>query len=844
MSNRIRIRRKQLTGGSTPPTTSDLKWGEIAYNEDADILYYGGGNGDLNQDDSSRIVSIGGSGEFMLRDGSNDQRTEFTPSSHEITTHTGNNWKVYYTNGEGNVVELDLGTNGQVLKSNGGSAAPSFENDNDTTYSKATNNTLGLAKIYDTTVQSANANNVTNNSGRTYGVQFDSNDRLVVNVPWNNTDTIYTHPTNGANSTIEAADTLVLSAITVNNLGHVTSVSSKNLTENDIPILSQSKITSLTDDLDDKLDLSGGTMTGFLTLNSEPTNDMHAVTKSYVDALKQGLDVKNSVLVLSANNIAGVFDSGTNSITTENTSLTVDGVNLNPGDRVLLIAQENPEENGIYDVVHDPIEEPIVLVRSSDADTSDKVNPGLFTFVEKGSSYSDTGWVLTTNDNIVLNGSYLTFSQFSAAGQIYDGSGLIKSGNTIHVGEGDGISVLSDSVSVDSTVIRNTGTQTITGEKDFGNNLKIKPTYNPNGVGWFPAFNIDPVSTSQKMVYMTKADLVTALSFETFELGNSFVNTTGNQSISGQKTFFTTTEFNGGMTFEDIIISPAIYLNNDQFNCIQFNTQGVSDPPTVNGTSIVSGTKITYKPATIASYPASVGVSNNTIWHTSPTSAYSYEWYAGANKIGTLYGNSTFNATNISGVNYYINGTRVLSTASELNLLSFSNNKDILIGNGSNFIRQNFVTALSGAIISQSGLSVTNTSDELIINHNESEAQSTTNSETNVIQNLYIDDYGHITGVGNVDLNTLYLQASDLNTQIQFVSGVSSVYADSILKVFHVTGSKAASTYGTSGIKSITLDEYGHISDVTTANFVTSANLCDAINNSNCIIDGGIIGQG
>ena len=54
----------------------------------------------------------------------------------------------------------------------------------------------------------------------------------------------YTHPTNGANTTITAANKRVLSSITVNNLGHVTAVGSKDLTDNDIPELAASKITS------------------------------------------------------------------------------------------------------------------------------------------------------------------------------------------------------------------------------------------------------------------------------------------------------------------------------------------------------------------------------------------------------------------------------------------------------------------------------------------------------------------------------------------------------------------------------------------------------------------------
>ena len=49
----------------------------------------------------------------------------------------------------------------------------------------------------------------------------------------------YAHPTDGANSTITAAAGLVLSAITVNTLGHVTSVESKTLATTDIPTLNQ-----------------------------------------------------------------------------------------------------------------------------------------------------------------------------------------------------------------------------------------------------------------------------------------------------------------------------------------------------------------------------------------------------------------------------------------------------------------------------------------------------------------------------------------------------------------------------------------------------------------------------
>ena len=64
----------------------------------------------------------------------------------------------------------------------------------------------------------------------------------LTNAGYKLTDTVYTHPTGGANTTIVAANGKVLSAITVNELGHVTSVASKTLAAADIPSITKSKI--------------------------------------------------------------------------------------------------------------------------------------------------------------------------------------------------------------------------------------------------------------------------------------------------------------------------------------------------------------------------------------------------------------------------------------------------------------------------------------------------------------------------------------------------------------------------------------------------------------------------
>ena len=64
--------------------------------------------------------------------------------------------------------------------------------DTNTTYAKATSTVLGLVEIFDNTVQSVAANAVTTTASRTYGVQLNSADQMVVNVPWVDTNTTYT----------------------------------------------------------------------------------------------------------------------------------------------------------------------------------------------------------------------------------------------------------------------------------------------------------------------------------------------------------------------------------------------------------------------------------------------------------------------------------------------------------------------------------------------------------------------------------------------------------------------------------------------------------------------------
>lgn len=126
---------------------------------------------------------------------------------------------------------------------------------------------------------------------------------------------------------------------------------------------------------------------------------------------------------------------------------TIDGVAVLAGDRVLVKAQTAGAENGIY------VASASTWARAEDANTSAQVTSGLAVFVEEGAVNADAGWTLITNNPITLDTTALSFTQFNGLGSVTAGAGLTKTGNTLDVGAGTGITAGADTVSVDTSVI-------------------------------------------------------------------------------------------------------------------------------------------------------------------------------------------------------------------------------------------------------------------------------------------------------------------------------------------------------------------------------------------------------
>ncbi|MCK9452873.1 MAG: hypothetical protein M0Q90_14355 [Bacteroidales bacterium] len=130
-----------------------------------------------------------------------------------------------------------------------------------------------------------------------------------------------------------------------------------------------------------------------------------------VDQLLAGLRWKNPVKAATTANI------------TLSGAMTVDGVALVAGDRVLVNAQTDQKTNGIYVVATG------AWSRATDADSSaELLNAAVF--VGQGTANADTAWVCTT-DNISIGTSNVSFVQFAGSATYIGGYGIDIAGNNI-----------------------------------------------------------------------------------------------------------------------------------------------------------------------------------------------------------------------------------------------------------------------------------------------------------------------------------------------------------------------------------------------------------------------------
>ena len=223
------------------------------------------------------------------------------------------------------------------------------------------------------------------------------------------------------------------------------------------------------------------------------------VSKEYVDAIKQALDVKDSVRLATTANLASNYNNAGGTLTNSgsNAALQLDGVTVVACNRILVKDQSSAAENGIYVVttVGDG-STAWVLTRADDANVSAEMTGGVFTFVEEGTVGADNGYVFTHNGAPTLGTTALTVSQFSGAGQIVAGDALSKSGNTLNVNDDNiTVEVNSDALRIKGISATAVGDLLIGAASNAGYTRLVKPSGNATASDYILSMNTSGVAS-------------------------------------------------------------------------------------------------------------------------------------------------------------------------------------------------------------------------------------------------------------------------------------------------------------------------------------------------------------
>jgi hypothetical protein len=189
-----------------------------------------------------------------------------------------------------------------------------------------------------------------------------------------------------------------------------------------------------------------------VAVTQDPTTALQLATKQYVDTLAaSGIHYHAPVYVESpdtAGNLNATYNQpggagdGVGATLTNagaQVALTIDGVLMTVGKRVLIYNQTNQTQNGVYTVtVVGTVSTNWVLTRATDADTYAPFSPnslgqGDAFFVQAGNTGAGETYICNTVGTIVFGTTNITFVQLSSA-QIYSaGTGLTLTNTTFSI---------------------------------------------------------------------------------------------------------------------------------------------------------------------------------------------------------------------------------------------------------------------------------------------------------------------------------------------------------------------------------------------------------------------------
>ena len=177
-----------------------------------------------------------------------------------------------------------------------------------------------------------------------------------------------------------------------------------------------------------------------ITNVASPILSTDVANKGYVDAIAQGISVKDSVEVATTTtgNFSTDFDDGS----------ILDGFTLQTGNRILIKNQTNGNLNGIYIVQSSGSP-----IRSLDFDIGYEA-AGSFVFVKNGVLQQSLGFICNSaSGSDIIDTNPISFTEFTGLGLVSAGDGLSKNLNELSVNVDNGsLEIVSDILRVKSSI--------------------------------------------------------------------------------------------------------------------------------------------------------------------------------------------------------------------------------------------------------------------------------------------------------------------------------------------------------------------------------------------------------
>jgi hypothetical protein len=186
-------------------------------------------------------------------------------------------------------------------------------------------------------------------------------------------------------------------------------------------------------------DASGDTAVNQITLGTDPSTAMHAVTKQYADNISAGIHAHEAVKAATTANLSATYANGTLDASgglgigatltaSSNGAISIDSYSAALNDRILVKNQTTQTENGIYKVTTvGSGAAAFVLTRTDDANNSPagELNAGDFVFCLNGTANANDGFVMTAVGTstvpvgaIKIGTDNVVYTQFTGASSI------------------------------------------------------------------------------------------------------------------------------------------------------------------------------------------------------------------------------------------------------------------------------------------------------------------------------------------------------------------------------------------------------------------------------------------